>query len=102
LIKKQRVIIEQVLLKTVLEGILQAMTSTATPIDLLQFIVEQAVARIRTRGTFSNAELDLLLALSSRHTDRITNYLDDEEIPAFSGALRNRQEQLHAAVMANS
>jgi hypothetical protein len=40
---------------------------------------------------------------SARSTlNRITDYLDDEEILAFSGALWNRQEQLRAAVMANS
>jgi hypothetical protein len=64
---------------------------------LPEIIVTAALRRIKHGEQFSDDELDLLLALSSKYTDLIVEQLPNAEaIIKFAGLLRDRQETLAA------
>lgn len=65
-------------------------------VNLNQIVVDAAVHRIKYGEIFSDAELDLLLHISSVDIDRIVAQLVDDESIRFAGLLRDRQEELAA------
>jgi hypothetical protein len=64
--------------------------------NICDWVVAQAVERIKVGATFADNEMDLLLHISSVDTDRIADRLDESEKLRFLGLLRDRQEAIAA------